>query len=74
MSYDDPFKDIRDFNREFDRLRDLRRNPLDDINRVFSEQQALFRGHLDSFSETLKQAEAYRPLSLEAAGLLLTGA
>lgn len=70
MSYDDPFKDIRDLNRDFERLRELTRNPVDDINRIFREQQALLRGPFDDLSEKLKQAEAYRPLSIEAAGLL----
>lgn len=65
MRYDDPLKQIREMNRQFDLHRELTRGPLDEINRIFREQRDLYELPTDQLGKALSAATAYRPMAME---------
>ncbi len=60
MSYDDPFKQIRE------RLNELARGPFHEFNETLRRQQELYSMPVDRVAEFLDQATTYRSLAQEA--------
>ena len=70
MRFDDPYMQLREFLRQFDRIRDLARSPFDDLNRTFREQRELFRSTSLQLTRALEQVETDKPLIAETQRLL----
>jgi len=70
MRFDDPYIKMREFFRQFDRMRELGRSPFDDINRHFREQRQLFQDASLQLTSALEQAATARPLISESQRLL----
>lgn len=63
MRYDDPYEQIREINRQFERAKELYSRPLDEINEYFRRQQEIYRLPLTRLEEFVNEAtRAARPL------------
>lgn len=65
MNHDDPFKQFREMNREFDCLCEMARSPIDDMSDILDRQLFAYDLPATEISQILRDATAYRPIAQE---------